>query len=481
MSRLHSAEEVRRYDMMKLGVLLLLLVLLGLTWYATRDLLPAGNDQAVESIAQTTPPAATSAAEGVTPSSATAPVVSAPSGPQQSGNVTLTGSAEPGAQINILVNGRPAGAAIAGVDGSWSASMDLPAGTYSVEAQTVDNVGVVTDTSAPVEVVVADDVVPATEAGPSEAPTPVFDAAAGTYTYSGVAGPGETVVITANGVAIGSSTADPAGNWLIVVPAGAVSGDIQVQTTSSTVTVEEVATAGAPTPAEGAPPAGTQTVGQLLAGLPQFSSFMTAVDLSGLRATLDETRNYTVFAPTNDVFAALPQQVIDALLANPAVLSEILQYHVTFGRYLAADLAVVAPSTLNGRLLTISTQGDSLTVNNANVTVTDLVADNGVVHAIDRLLLPPLAEGIRPPVIDTSGVSTFTGTFLTIVGTAEPGRTVLVELNGEPFGQPATVAPETTWSVAGDVTPGEYVILAYMLGENGVLEAISSPITLQVQ
>ena len=171
MSRLHSAEEVRRYDMMKLGVLLLLLVLLGLTWYATRDLLPAGNDQAVESIAQTTPPAATSAAEGVTPSSATAPVVSAPSGPQQSGNVTLTGSAEPGAQINILVNGRPAGAAIAGVDGSWSASMDLPAGTYSVEAQTVDNVGVVTDTSAPVDVVVADDVVPATEAGPSDAPT----------------------------------------------------------------------------------------------------------------------------------------------------------------------------------------------------------------------------------------------------------------------------------------------------------------------
>ncbi|HEY1407626.1 MAG TPA: hypothetical protein VF434_01720, partial [Promineifilum sp.] len=81
MSRLHSAEEVQRYDMMKLGVLLLLLALLGLTWYATRDLLPAGNGQDVESIAQTTPPAATSAAEGVTPSSATTPVVSAPSGP----------------------------------------------------------------------------------------------------------------------------------------------------------------------------------------------------------------------------------------------------------------------------------------------------------------------------------------------------------------------------------------------------------------
>jgi uncharacterized surface protein with fasciclin (FAS1) repeats len=481
MSRFHSADEIRRYDLMKLGVLLLLLVLLGLTWYTTRDLLLAEGDEEVENVAQATPPATTAVAGGATPSTAAAPVVNAPTGAQPSGNVTLTGSAEPGTQINILVNGQPAGAATAGVDGSWSVTMELPAGNYSVEAQTVDNVGVVIDSSEPVQVIVADDAVPATEAGPSIAPTPVFDPAAGTYTYSGVAVPGENIVLTAGGVAVGSATADQNGNWSIVLPSDAVSGDVQVQASGATVTIEEVATPAAPTPTEAAPAAGTQTVGQLLAGMPEFSSFMTAIEISGLRDTLDETRNYTVFAPTNDVFAALPQQVVDTLLANPPILSEILQYHVTFGRYLAADLVVVAPSTLNGLLLTISTQGDSLLVNNANVTATDLVADNGVVHAIDRLLLPPLAEGIRPPVIDTSGVATFTGTFLTIIGTAEPGRTILVELNGEPFGQPATVSPETTWSAAGNVTPGEYVILAYMLGADGVLEAISSPITLQVQ
>ncbi len=139
------------------------------------------------------------------------------------------------------------------------------------------------------------------------------------------------------------------------------------------------------------------------------------------------------------------------------------------------------PATLNGRLLTITSQNDALTVNDALVTEADIAAVNGVVHAIDRLLVPPLAVGVRPPVIDESGVPIFTGPLLTIVGTAEPNRTVLVELNGESFGQPVVVGPDGGWAVAGDVTPGEYRIIAYMLDAAGALQAISRPVTLPIR
>ena len=131
--------------------------------------------------------------------------------------------------------------------------------------------------------------------------------------------------------------------------------------------------------------------------------------------------------------------------------------------------------------MTIAAENDTLTVNDALVSAPDIAATNGVIHAIDRILVPPLAVGVRPPVIDESGVPTFTGPLLTIVGTAEPNHTILIELNGESFGQPAVVGPDTTWLVAGDVTTGEYRIIAYMLSASGALEAISRPVILPVR
>ena len=136
MFRYRTDEEIRRYDLMKLGVLLMLLALLALTWIATREMDVAGP---------VVDESATAAAELASVPAPTlgVPAINAPVGVLPPGGVTLSGTAGPGAQVIILVDGRPAGTASAGVDGAWSTTVDLPAGDYTVQAQTVDNVGAV--------------------------------------------------------------------------------------------------------------------------------------------------------------------------------------------------------------------------------------------------------------------------------------------------------------------------------------------------
>jgi len=150
---------------------------------------------------------------------------------------------------------------------------------------------------------------------------------------------------------------------------------------------------------------------------------------------------------------------------------------VARGRYTAADLRVVQPATLDGRLLTIAAQGDGITVNGATVLAADVAAGNGLLHVVDRILLPPLAAGVRPPVIDESGVPVFVGPRLTVVGTAEPGRTIRVELDGEAFGEAVVVDVNGNWAVSGDVAVGEHRIVAFMLND-ATLEAFSRPVAL---
>lgn len=121
-----------------------------------------------------------------------------------------------------------------------------------------------------------------------------------------------------------------------------------------------------------------------------------------------------------------------------------------------------------------------MTIGGAQIVAADVPAAGGIIQAVDRVLLPPLAEDVQPPMIDDSGVHTFAGTSLTIVGTAEPNRTMIIEMNGEPFGQPALVDADGNWSVNGEVAPGDYEIIAYMLDATNGLEAISQPVILQV-
>jgi transforming growth factor-beta-induced protein len=125
-----------------------------------------------------------------------------------------------------------------------------------------------------------------------------------------------------------------------------------------------------------------------------FSTLVAAVEAAGLVETLQGPGPFTVFAPTDDAFAALPAGVLDALLLpeNQAVLTQILTYHVLAGEVLAADVTAGEVETVQGDPITITTDGGVM-VNDANVVATDVMASNGVIHVIDAVLLPP---GVDP-------------------------------------------------------------------------------------
>lgn len=532
MFRTRDADEIRRFDLMKLAVLIALLLMLLLTWFIFRDqtapsivgedmiatplataigegviIAPGGEEGAEgEAIGEATaviPEVVATPEQGSTVATpmVESPTLSSPPEALPSGGATLSGTAAPGGQVFLLVDGQPVGVATAGVDGTWSLTADLPPGVYTVQAQVMDNLGNVSSQSEPLTVVVREGEQPGT--GEAVVNVPAIDPETGAYRLSGTAAPGSMVTLSSGGTILGAVTADESGNWVATVDSSAT-GDIQIETVdsagnvvSNTVTLPavvdsggaETGTAGEGSSGEsvaGATPAPTEELayqpetitGMLSARPEEFSILLSALEAAGLADEFNGASVFTLFAPTNEAFAQLPEEVVQALVANPEALSQVLQYHGTRGMYTAADLSVVAPATLNNRLWTITPAGDTLLVNNATMIQPDMMATNGVIHAIDRVLVPPLAAGVRPPVIDQSGVPTFTGPALTIVGTAQPGSTILVELNGEPFGSRAVVDGSGFWQVAGQVSSGEYVIFAYMLDANGVLQAISQSVTL---
>lgn len=125
---------------------------------------------------------------------------------------------------------------------------------------------------------------------------------------------------------------------------------------------------------------------------PEFSTLVAAVQAAGLVETLQGDGPFTVFAPTNDAFAALPAGLVDALLLpeNQATLVKILTYHVVPGKVMAADVTAGDVATVEGGSLTITTEG-GVKVFDANVVATDVEATNGVIHVIDQVLVP---EGV---------------------------------------------------------------------------------------
>jgi uncharacterized surface protein with fasciclin (FAS1) repeats len=121
-----------------------------------------------------------------------------------------------------------------------------------------------------------------------------------------------------------------------------------------------------------------------------FSTLVAAVTAAGLVETLQGPGPFTVFAPTDEAFAALPAGTLDALLLpeNSEVLTKILTYHVVSGEVLAADVTAGDVATVEGQAITVSTDG-GVRVNDSNVIATDVMASNGVIHVIDAVLLPP--------------------------------------------------------------------------------------------
>jgi uncharacterized surface protein with fasciclin (FAS1) repeats len=108
---------------------------------------------------------------------------------------------------------------------------------------------------------------------------------------------------------------------------------------------------------------------------------------AGLVETLKGKGPFTVFAPTDAAFAKIPKAQLDALLADKAKLTAVLTYHVVPGKVMSKDVKAGMVKTVQGSSLTVGTAG-GVKVDNANVTAVDIVADNGVIHVIDTVVLP---------------------------------------------------------------------------------------------
>ena len=118
-----------------------------------------------------------------------------------------------------------------------------------------------------------------------------------------------------------------------------------------------------------------------------FKTLATALTAAGLVDTLKGKGPFTVFAPTDAAFAKIPKADLDALLKDKAKLTAVLTYHVVAGKVMAADVKAGKVKTVQGSELTVSTTGGVM-VDKAKVTATDIVADNGVIHVIDSVIIP---------------------------------------------------------------------------------------------
>jgi uncharacterized surface protein with fasciclin (FAS1) repeats len=121
----------------------------------------------------------------------------------------------------------------------------------------------------------------------------------------------------------------------------------------------------------------------------QFDTLVTAVQAAGLVDALKGAGPFTVFAPTEEAFAALPAGTLDSLLADPEALANVLLYHVVPGKVMAADVTDgLTAETLQGSTVTFSVGDDGVKINDANIVTTDIEASNGVIHVIDQVILP---------------------------------------------------------------------------------------------
>ncbi|MFN0039173.1 MAG: fasciclin domain-containing protein [Burkholderiales bacterium] len=118
-----------------------------------------------------------------------------------------------------------------------------------------------------------------------------------------------------------------------------------------------------------------------------FKTLVTAVQAAGLVDTLKGEGPFTVFAPTDEAFAKIPKDQLNALLADKAMLTKVLTYHVVAGKVMAADVKAGMVPTVAGQSIEVKTNYGVM-INDAKVVKTDIVASNGVIHVIDTVLMP---------------------------------------------------------------------------------------------
>jgi len=122
-----------------------------------------------------------------------------------------------------------------------------------------------------------------------------------------------------------------------------------------------------------------------------FNTLLKAVEATELVETLKTPGPYTVFAPTDEAFAQLPEGTLESLLQNIPKLKRIVAYHVAFGDVRAEDLMQIEEAeTMEGSIVAIESSDDGIKANDAKVVKTDILTDNGVIHVIDAVLIPAL-------------------------------------------------------------------------------------------
>jgi uncharacterized surface protein with fasciclin (FAS1) repeats len=120
-----------------------------------------------------------------------------------------------------------------------------------------------------------------------------------------------------------------------------------------------------------------------------FTTLTAALEAAGLVEVLQGEGPFTVFAPTDEAFAKLPDGTVEALLADKEKLVAILTYHVVPGKVMAADVVSLSEATtVNGASIAISTYDGKVKINDATVVAADVGASNGVIHVIDTVILP---------------------------------------------------------------------------------------------
>jgi uncharacterized surface protein with fasciclin (FAS1) repeats len=133
-------------------------------------------------------------------------------------------------------------------------------------------------------------------------------------------------------------------------------------------------------------------VAATIAKTPTLSTLNGLIANAGLSDTLDTAGPFTIFAPSDEAFKAVPAKIMDDLAKHPEKLKAVLTYHVVAGKSMAGEIKNSKVTSLNGAHLELSKAGDYVTVESAAVTTPDIVASNGVVHIIDTVLIPPVKK-----------------------------------------------------------------------------------------
>ncbi len=168
----------------------------------------------------------------------------------------------------------------------------------------------------------------------------------------------------------------------------------------------------------------------------RFTTLVAAVQAAELVDTLKGEGPFTVFAPTDDAFAALPEGTIDSLLLpeNKQALTDILLYHVVSGKVMAADVtALTSATTVLGKDVTVKVDMGNVYINEAQVVITDIATSNGVIHVINAVLLPPADEAAMEEKNTIVDIAVADGRFTTLVA-ALTAADLVETLSGEgPF------------------------------------------------